>query len=319
MGHDPRRAQARTERRATLKRLLAVPFACVGVAHGAELGSNVSSAALEPTAPFILGITPHASARELFNRYQPLRQFLQEHLRREVRIVSAPNFDEFLFRALDGRYDLAITTGPQARLLQLDAGWLPLATYQAELRMVIFTAANNADVQRLEDLAGKRFIHMGISSITGAWSERLLKERGIVPGKIDALSASDSLAEWVASGAAAAGCISQAHMELLPEKLRGQLRIIERSEPLLGRVYVLNPRMISQSAKIRTLLDEFARSPAGVTYFQRSLGTGYRDITLTELESTEPFVQELRKTVAKYKLKAPSAAPASDGVIHAPR
>jgi phosphonate transport system substrate-binding protein len=78
---------------------------------------------------FILGVAPHTSARVILEMYQPLRLHLEKSLGNPVEVVTAPDFNEFARRALAQEYDLAITTGHQARLLQTDANYLPLLTY----------------------------------------------------------------------------------------------------------------------------------------------------------------------------------------------
>lgn len=64
--------------------------------------------------------------------YQPLRQQLEKALGMPVEIVTASDFTEFAKRLVSQEYDIAVTTGHQARLAQTDAGYIPLITYSAE-------------------------------------------------------------------------------------------------------------------------------------------------------------------------------------------
>lgn len=95
-------------------------------------------AAPAANAPFRIGVAPHSSARVIIEMYQPLRLHLEQALHLPVEIVTAPDFTEFARRAMAQQYDIAITTGHQARLLQTDAGYLPLLTlepYANEVRI----------------------------------------------------------------------------------------------------------------------------------------------------------------------------------------
>ncbi|MEW5839336.1 MAG: PhnD/SsuA/transferrin family substrate-binding protein [Pseudomonadota bacterium] len=267
----------------------------------------------------IVGIAPHTSARALFESYQPLRLFLQDELQCEVRIVSAPDFEEFLYRALNGRYDMAITTGHQARLMQMDAGWIPLVTYQADFRIVLLKAKNGSRIANLSDLHGRRFITLGPGSLTALWSQQHLQERSITPSRLGFVSASDSLAELIVSGAADVGALSQAGVNQLPATLRDRLEIIERSPAFLGRTYILHPRLAGQYADLRSALDAFARSSSGQTYFQRSLLAGFRDVSPAELEVMEPYAKALRTLMAarlKSDVQAHGGTPSTEGIPH---
>jgi phosphonate transport system substrate-binding protein len=245
----------------------------------------------------VIGVAPHTSARALFTSYQPLRLFLQTRLQRDVRIVSAPNFEEFLRRALAGRYDIAITTGHQARLLQTDAGFLPLVTYQADFRVVWVKAANNQAIRRLEDLSGRKVLGLGAGSLTWLWSRQQLAERDVVPASVGFVSASDSVAELIASGAVAAAALSQANLDRLEARLSRQLQVFERSPSFLGRVYMLNPRHADDYATLRQALAAFALTDAAQTYFQHSKLMGYREVQSAELEAMEPYAQALREQI----------------------
>jgi phosphonate transport system substrate-binding protein len=229
--------------------------------------------------------------------YQPLRLFLQTRLQRDVRIVSAPNFEEFLRRAMAGRYDIAITTGHQARLLQTDAGFLPLVTYQADFRVVWVKAANNQAIRRLEDLSGRKVLGLGAGSLTWLWSRQQLAERDVVPASVGFVSASDSVAELIASGAVAAAALSQANLDRLEARLSRQLQVFERSPSFLGRVYMLNPRHADDYATLRQALAAFALTDAAQMYFQRSKLMGYREVQSAELEAMEPYAQALREQI----------------------
>ncbi|GAA4030574.1 hypothetical protein GCM10022212_31120 [Actimicrobium antarcticum] len=95
-----------------------------------------STVQAQTPSTLVIGVAPHSSARAILDMYQPLRKHLQKSLAVTVDIVTAPDFTEFARRMLHQDYDLAITTGHQARLSQTDAGYLTLLTYRAEFRTI---------------------------------------------------------------------------------------------------------------------------------------------------------------------------------------
>lgn len=209
-------------------------FVSVAFCFGLIVSVGVNAAEPKKESALVIGIAPHTSARALFASYQPLRIFLQTRLQHDVRIVSAPNFEEFMRRALAGRYDIAITTGHQARLLQTDAGFLPLLTYQADFKVVWVKAANNQAIERLEDLNGRKVLSLGPGSLTWLWSRQQLAERGVAPANVGFVSASDSVAELVLAGNAAAAVLAQAGVDQLNVNISRQLQVFERSPSFLG-------------------------------------------------------------------------------------
>lgn len=289
-------------------------LACVVFCFGMFFSLGVNAAEPKQDNALVIGIAPHTSARALFASYQPLRLFLQTRLQRDVRIVSAPNFAEFLHRALAGRYDIAITTGHQARVLQTDRGYLPLLTYQADFRVVWVKAVNNPNIHRLEDLNGRKVLSLGPGSLTGLWSQQQLAERGVVPASVDFVSASDSVIELIASGAVDAAALSQANIDRLSGNISSKLKVFEQSPSFLGRVYMLNPRLAHEYLTLREALAAFALTEAAQTYFQRSKLLGYRDVLPAELEIMEPYAQALRE-----KLNDDIKAKNTENLAHDPQ
>jgi phosphonate transport system substrate-binding protein len=74
----------------------------------------------------VIGIAPHTSPRVMLEMYAPLRMYMEKTLSMSVEVVTAPNFDIFAQRGLAQEFDIAVTTGHQARLLQKDANYIPL-------------------------------------------------------------------------------------------------------------------------------------------------------------------------------------------------
>jgi phosphonate transport system substrate-binding protein len=84
-----------------------------------------SAASAQAASSFILGVLPIHSARVLTERYEPLRAYLEKHLKQPVRIESAADFRRFHERTLRGDFDLTITPAHFARLAQKEAGFVP--------------------------------------------------------------------------------------------------------------------------------------------------------------------------------------------------
>lgn len=240
-----------------------------------------------------IGVAPHTSARVVLEMYQPLRERLEAELGRKVEIQTAPDFSSFIRRALDREYDIAITTGHQARLLQQDAGYLPLVTYKAEFRAMVVVAARSP-IRQPAELTGKTVIGLSPTSLVTQWGRHWVADHGVADVQTRYVSAADSVAQLLLADEAAAGFMSTANFQGLAPDVKARLRRFAQSGPMLGRVYMLSGALAGQRAAILAALEAFAASAAGKRYFNRTALVGYRPVTSQDLATMDPFAQEAR-------------------------
>ncbi|MGE5472037.1 MAG: phosphate/phosphite/phosphonate ABC transporter substrate-binding protein [Bacteroidota bacterium] len=256
-------------------------------------GLTTTFAARAQDNSFKLGIAPHTSARVILEMYQPLRLHLERALGQPVEVQTAPDFTEFGRRALNQEYDLAVTTGHQARLYQTDAGYRPLLTYQADFRAVALVA-RDSNFRQAADLKGKPVLGLSPSSLVSLWGMHWLKSNGVTDATLRYVSAADSISRQVLAGDAAVAFTSLANFQKLPTEQQEALRILAESEPMAGRVYMLNQRQAGRQAIIDAALWSFAASDEGRKYFEKNKLDGYRKLRPRELEVMEPYTAETR-------------------------
>ena len=254
-----------------------------------------AGAQAQSPAVFRIGVAPHTSARVILEMYQPLRQQLEKALGVPVEVVTAPDFTEFARRMLHQEYDIAITTGHQARLAQTDGDYLPLTTYSADFRAVALVPGDSK-IKTARDLKGKPVLGLSPTSLVTLWGQHWLKQNGN-NDTLRYVSASDSVARLVLSGEAAAGFTSLANYQSLSRDVQSQMRFLVISESLAGRVYMLNKRQASQKDKIDAALAAFAESSEGKQYFLKYKLEGYRKLKPRELEAMEPYAKEVRQSL----------------------
>lgn len=265
---------------------------CLGAVFVALFGA----AGAEEARPFVLGIAPHTSARVILEMYQPLRRSLETSLKRPVEVQTAPDFSEFARRALNQDYDIAVTTGHQARLFQTDAAYLPLLTYGADFKAVALVD-KNGPVQTAADLKGKSVLGLSPTSLVTLWGQQWLKKQNLGDVPVRYMSAADSVSRQVLAGEAAAAFTSLANYQKLPPDIRPRMRILAESEPMAGRVYMLNQRWSKERKSMEKALWAFAATPEGKAYFEQNKLDGYRNLKPRELEAMDPFVAETRQAL----------------------
>ena len=258
---------------------------------------SVPVRAQTPAEPsFVVAVAPHTSARVIIEQYQPVRAALAAALGQPVEIITAPDFTEFARRAVAGQYDIAVTTGHQAELLRADSGYVPLLTYAASFRAVM-VVGRDSPIRSAADLAGKVVLGLNPSSLVTLWGLHWLDGKGVKPRQTRYVSAADSVAQLILAGDAAAGFISLANFQKLPDDVQAGLRIQEQSAPLAGRVYMLNGRHAARRDLVLSALRSFAATAEGQRYFAENKLEGYRDITEAELQAMAPYADEVRRNL----------------------
>lgn len=258
----------------------------------------VSSA--RATEIFRIGVAPHTSARVIIEMYQPLRFYLAQALGMPVEIVTAPNFTDTVERAIAQKYDLVITTGHQARLLQTDAGYTPLLTYCADFYAVALVAGNSS-IKTTADLHGGKALGLSETSLVTLWGLHWLRKNKLDDMNIQYVSASDSVASLLLTGEANVGFTSLANYQQLAPTIQSQLHIFAQSDAMAGRVYLLNKHWKSIRGKVNRALWDFSRSPVGKDYFEKYQLGGYRELRHGELESMNPYAAEVRMQLKAQK------------------
>jgi len=244
--------------------------------------------------PFKVGVAPHTSARFILEQYQPLRTYLEKALGAEVEIVTAPDFSEFARQALSQKYDIAITTGHQARLLQLDAGYAPLLTYKADFKSLVVVTAKGG-IREAADLKNKTVIGLSPSSLVTLWGESWLRRMGRTDVTLRYVSAADSVGQLLLVGEGSAGLMSLPNFQNLAPEVKAGLRVLAESPALAGRVYMLNKRQQSRQAAIDAALWAFSKTPEGRQYLEKNNLGGYRKLRKGELEAMSPYAAEVRR------------------------
>jgi len=272
------------------KRILVKAILALGLAAG------LAPLRAEPATSFKLGVAPHTSARVILEMYQPLRLYLEKVLGQPVEVQTAPDFTEFIRRALNQEYDLAITTGHQARVLQTDAGYAPLVTYKADFKAVALVA-KDGPYKSVRDLKGAAMLGLSQSSLVTLWGQHWMKKNGLGDNPIRYVSAADSTAQLVLAGEAAVAFHSMANYQKLTPEVQNRLAILAESEPMAGRVYMLNRRQAPLADKIDGAIWAFAASPAGRDYLDKNKLDGYRKLKPRELEAMEPYAAEVRSVL----------------------
>lgn len=246
--------------------------------------------------PLRMGIFPYHSPEQLVRLHKPLKDYLSHASGRHVRLVSAPDFDQFIKRTRDGRYDVLITAPHLGRIAEREDGYRWLG-FTRNYSRAVFVSRRDTGLETLEDLAGQRVAMPPEIAIIHQVALHQLRKHGLGPGtrvSVTAKKSHDAALFSVLRGAADAAAIglpTWLHYDL-PEK--NLFQVIGQSEPIPGFAILVHPEVPAPVAEaIRDALFKFESTPAGNAYFDKTGLEGIRTVSEQDLEQLDKYLVDV--------------------------
>jgi len=245
----------------------------------------------------VLGVVPYLSARKLAELYEPMRLQLQRSLGAPVLLESAPDYQAYLARTRQGRYDIIATSPYFGRLAQLEHGYLPLARPLTNLEPLLVTRMDGP--QELEALRGKVISTSDkLANLTLA-AHRYLAQNGLEPGRDVTIRPAGSHANSVQAllnGESEAAIISVTAMRQLHPGTTARVRIMKRLPQTTPLLYLAHKRLGQNRIDVlRSQLLQFANQTEEGKQFCKELGhDGLKDIAPGDMKALDPYVQDLK-------------------------
>lgn len=252
--------------------------------------------------PLRFGIMPFNSTLALFKAHQPLRQYLQNSLGRQVEFYTASDYETFLHESLRGQFDMLIT-GPHFAVMSLTSGYQPLFHYKAALQPV-FVVHKDASIARLSDLKGKRIglsSRLSISSIGGI---KWMQDNNLKVGRDFQLVEKPTHGAAVAAvavGELDAALTTHTPLKQIPDDVRVKTRILVTDIKTPHLMTLVHERLGAATVEqIRAALAHFPSTPEGKSFFHETGYLGYEPVNTVDIKSLQPFV-ELTRTILNQK------------------
>lgn len=261
------------------------------------LGLVSLKVAAEPQ-PLVVGILPTLSPRVLLGNYQPFRIYLEQTLKRPVEMVTAKNFTVFHKNTMGGNYDVVVTAAHLARFSQMQAGFLPLATYQSTNRALLMTS-KAAPLKSVAQLKGQTVATLDRYALIVSQTVLWLDDKQMQLNRDYQLletSSHNSAAYSVLSGESALAIISPAGWKQMPADIQEGLQVFASLPPVPALMWLAHPRMGMEAQALRSALLTF--SPLMVEGKQFFDKTGYqhmREITEEEMKSLDRHIPYLKQ------------------------
>ncbi len=270
----------------------------VSLAAGLMAAGVATSPLTAELPPLQMGVLPYLSSERLFEYFLPMKEYLEERMKRRIVLVTAPDFKTYVQRAARGDYDIYQTAPHFALLAEIEHGYRRVSRLTRDLNGdVIVRRADPA--RRVEDLRGRTVITPDALAITSMLGERLLKDHGLSPKRDYRLlrtASHNNAILTVHRGGADAAFSSVEVLEGLAPEVRRELRVLVRTRQVPHMMVMTHPRLpAADYQRLKRALLAFTRDGAGRKFFQ---ATGYGDmgpITDADMARLRPFLPDLRE------------------------
>lgn len=244
-----------------------------------------------------VGIIPYLTPNVLISLFQPLRLHLEKELGRPVELYTATDVRSFARRTLKPDFDIVITAAHQARLAQLDGGYLPLARFTGPLHAAV-VVARNSPLTQLTDLRGRQIAITDRSILVNIVMSKTLADLKLSDtdfGFVTVNSQNTAIIS-VAQGKSDAAIIAHFALDQSPEDQRQAVRVIYRSDVLPNVTLLASPKLDQAlREKIGASLLRLAGSPEGADFLEKSRYQGIQKADADFMKTLDPYLKETRK------------------------
>jgi phosphonate transport system substrate-binding protein len=250
---------------------------------------------------FTLGILPTHSARSLARSYEPLRAYLEQHLKQPVRIESAADFARFQRRTLGGDFDLTITAAHFARLAQKDAGFQPLVQFTPDHDALLIYSSEHP-LAGVGALRGKQLAVIDRLAITVMATLSYLEEQGLEADRdyrVAEHRTHASVAYSLISGLSAAAVTTSQGMLQIPDELRGKLVLEKHIADIPAFVVLARPAAPRARVQgLKKLLLEFPVTASGKGFLEHIGYTGMVEANEARMKRADGYLRATRRALA---------------------
>lgn len=268
------------------------------------ISSPASATDPEQAAVLELAVAPYLPVQTLVRNYQPLRLYLERHLRQPVVIVTAPGYKTFYERTQRREYPVVVAAAHAAYLAHAEAGYVPM------LRPVIDTSpvlvvSRQSSLARARDLRGKTVALPDPLALISMLGVQMLREAGLDPDKdlnLRYMPNHSAAVNHVIAGEVTAAIVSDRALLQMPAATQVSVHVIQTwtNGAAPGVVYLASPALPGQRvAQLTEAILKFTRdTPEGREFVNKSGYGGLVPATARDLEPLAPYGARFKAMMA---------------------
>lgn len=270
------------------------------VSLGLLLSANPCAA---QSPPLRMALIPYLSPNILVPLFQPLARHFEKDIGRGVELCSAPSIRSHVERILKPEFDIIFTAPHMGRLAQLDAGYVPIGSFERPLKGVI-TVRKNGPIQNVQQLKGRSVAINDRLVLNSILTLQELDKRGIGLGDITivpAASQNSAILSVIAGDVDAAVTVNFA-LGLVPKEQLQEVRVLlqtDETPSMPSTLILVHPRMPADlQARLGASLMRFSQTEEGRQFLAASSYNNVVPINPAHLKNLDIYVPELRRLLA---------------------
>lgn len=254
-------------------------------------------------APWRMALIPYLSPNVLIPLFQPLASHLAQDTGRGVELYSAPNIRAHVERIVRPEFDIIFTAPHMGRLSQLEAGYVPIGSFERPLTGVI-SVRRDSPIQHLDQLRGKTVAINDRLVLNSILTLSELENRGVQLAdlKIVPAASQNSALLSVAAGDVDAAVTVNFAIGQIPKDKQAQLRALfqtEESPGMPSTLILVHPAMAaSDRERLEASLQRFAVTEEGKRFLQASQYKNIIRVSSANLKKLDVYLPELRRLLA---------------------
>jgi phosphonate transport system substrate-binding protein len=259
------------------------------------------SSARAQAKPLQIGVLPNVSARIIATQYEPVQAYLSSKLERQISISTATDWASFYRNTKADQYDVVVAAAHVARLMQVDLGMAPVASYVPNIKGLFVMTKMTTDTS-VQALRGSKLVLANPASLVAFESEQWLDKQGLKVGSdysVVPVRGDDSVGLTLLRGDATAGVLSMGEFNQHPAAVKEQLRIVQNFTEVPSFVVLVHPKMLpaSKSDLIKQFTN-FSEMPEGKTFEARTNFRVKTQINDKELAAMDVYLEKTRRLMS---------------------
>lgn len=282
-----------------MKRVCACFLSCVllaaGLAHAAHR---------EHEKPLRVGMLPSLSLQKLFYRFKPLQAYLVKTLHRPVILLTANDFQTYMYRASKHEYDLYFAAPHMAALAEKMSGYRPVSMFSRNLSGYL-VVRRNGGIKHIKDLKGRSVSMPGPLAIVTMMGENLLEQHHLIPGKdvkVDYTTTHNNAILALYTGKTDAAVVSTGIFDIIKPSIRNKLHILAKTKSVSHLMFMASPELPEKEyLKLKHVMLKFTADGAGKEFFRRAPYGNMTRIHKSDMQNMRVYIKKLKKRLPWIK------------------
>lgn len=253
--------------------------------------------------PLRMALIPYLSPNVLVPLFQPLAEHFQNDMGRPVELYSAPSIRSHIERILIPDYDIVFTAPHMGRLAQLEAGYVPIGSFELPLTGVI-TVRKDGPIKTVKELRGRTIAINDRLVLNSILTLQELEKRGVALADMNIVAApsQNSAILSVVAGSVDAAITVNFALALVFEDQLEMVDVLFQTEekPFMpSNLILVHPALPTEDrARLEASLQRFALTAAGKQFLFSSSYRNVVPINPEHLKNLDIYLPELRRLLA---------------------